>query len=84
MRKVVVMQVPEEELSRTATSFIKEANAFSSRVTVAQNGKCVNAKSLLGILSLRPEVGTEVELTAEGDDAEKALEILGAILEKKY
>ena len=62
-----------------ATSFIKAASGFNSQITISRGGHCINAKSLLGFLSLMRDQG-EVALTAEGPDAGEALEALSGIL----
>lgn len=80
MKRTAVVQIPEDQLDRVATSFIKAASGFASQITIARDGHCVNAKSLLGFLSLMRDQG-EVALNAEGPDAGEALEALAAILE---
>ena len=80
LRKTVVVHIPNEHLNHAATFFIKKANEFSSHITVSRDSNSVNAKSLLGLLSMRLEYGTTVELAAEGGDAEAALAALEQIL----
>ena len=82
MKRTVEAQIPEDRLNRTATSFIKAASGFSSQITITRGGHCINAKSLLGFLSLMRDHG-EVTLTAEGPDAGEALGQLAGILEVK-
>lgn len=82
MNRTAVVQIPEEQLDRVATSFIKAASGFSSQITITRGGHCINAKSLLGFLSLMRD-GGEVTLDAEGPDAGEALGQLAGILEVK-
>ena len=82
MNRMAVVQIPEDQLDRVATSFIKEASGFASQITITRGGHCINAKSLLGFLSLMRDHG-EVALAAEGPDAGEALEALAGILEAK-
>ena len=82
MNRMAVVQIPEEQLDQVATSFIKAASGFTSQITLTRGGHCINAKSLLGFLSLMRDQG-EVALTAEGADAGEALEKLAGILETK-
>lgn len=82
MNRTAVVQIPEEQLDRVATSFIKAASGFNSQITIARGGHCVNAKSLLGFLSLMRDQG-EVTLSAEGSDAGEALEALAGVLGTK-
>ena len=82
MKRTVEAQSPEDQLDRTATSFIKAASGFSSQISITRGEHCINGKSLLGFLSLMRN-GGEVELSAEGSDAEKALDTLTEILKAK-
>lgn len=80
LRKTVVVHIPNEHLNNTATFFIKKANEFTSHITVSRKNNSVNAKSLLGLLSMRLEYGTSVDITAEGVDAAEALAALEQVL----
>lgn len=82
MKRTAVVQIPENQLDRIATSFIKAASGFSCQISITRGHHSINGKSLLGFLSLMKD-GGDVELTAEGDGAEEALETLAAILETK-
>jgi phosphocarrier protein HPr len=64
--------------ARPAGLFVKTALKFQSRMTVASDGKVADAKSILAVLALGAPGGTELRLTAEGDDAEAALDALAA------
>lgn len=81
MKQTVEVHIPEDQLDRTATRFIQAANEFSCYILVSKSGNSVNAKSLLGFLSLGMRNGAKVELSAEGEGAEQALETLGRILQ---
>lgn len=62
--------------ARPAANFVKTAMRFRSRVTVGVNGKTADAKSILAVLALGATGGTQLNLSAEGDDAEAALDAL--------
>ncbi|MCI9121193.1 MAG: HPr family phosphocarrier protein [Oscillibacter sp.] len=79
MKRTIGVQISEELLNSAATNFIKTANEFSSRISITHGEHSVNAKSLLGFLSLM-KTGTQVELSAEGEDAERALDTLSELL----
>lgn len=81
LRKTVIVHIPNEHLNNAATFFIKKANEFSSHITVSRENNSVNAKSLLGLLSMQLEYGMELALAAEGGDAEEALAALTQILD---
>lgn len=62
--------------ARPATFFIQKANEFKSSIWVEREDRRVNAKSLLGVLSLGIIKGTTVSLIADGPDEEAAVEAL--------
>jgi len=62
--------------ARPATFFIQKANSFKSSIWVEKEDRRVNAKSLLGVLSLGIVKGMTVSLVADGPDEEEALEAL--------
>jgi phosphocarrier protein HPr len=64
--------------ARPAANFVKTAMRFRSRVTVRVNGKVADAKSILAVLALGATGGTELSLSADGDDAPAALDALSA------
>ncbi len=66
--------------ARPATFFIQKANEFKSSIWVEVEERRVNAKSLLGVLSLGIVKGTEITLIANGSDEEDAVEALVALL----
>ena len=62
--------------ARPATFFIQKANCFKSSIWVEKEERRVNAKSLLGVLSLGIDGGTTVKVLASGPDEEQAVEEL--------
>lgn len=69
--------------ARPAALFVQEANRFASDVFLEKNGKKVNAKSIMGLMSLAVSTGTEVTLIAEGEDEKEALEKLSAYVQEE-
>ena len=80
LKKIVTVQIPNEQVDSAVTFFIKKAYEFSSRITVSRQGNTVNAKSLLGLLSMQLTKGTELLLEAEGSDEAEALDALEKIM----
>ena len=70
--------------ARPATFFIQKANEFKSFITIARDERKVNAKSLLGVLSLGITRGTAVLLTADGPDENEALDELEALIMSNF
>ena len=62
--------------ARPAANFVKTAMRFRSRLTVAVAGRAANAKSILAVLALGATGGTKLTLSAEGEDADAALNAL--------
>ena len=62
--------------ARPATFFIQKANEFKSSIWVEKEERRVNAKSLLGVLSLGILGGTSIKVIADGVDEEDAVEAL--------
>ena len=71
--KEVVVQNQVGLHARPATFFIQKANEYKSSVWVEKDSRRVNAKSLLGVLSLGITKGTPITLIAEGSDEEDAV-----------
>ena len=67
--------------AQAATAFIYKANSFKSDIWVEKEGHRVNAKSLLGVISLGILQGCSIKLIAEGSDAEIAVRELKTFVE---
>ncbi len=70
--------------ARPATFFIQKANEFKSSIWVEKDERRVNAKSLLGVLSLGITKGTEITLIAEGVDDRTAVEALETLINTNF
>mgnify|MGYP002512819310 FL=1 len=68
--------------NRQATYFVQKANEFSSNIWVESENRKMNAKSLLGIMSLGIVTGATVTLSAVGTDEEAAVNALEALLQR--
>ncbi len=68
--------------NRQATYFVQKANEFNCSIWVESENRKMNAKSLLGIMSLGIVTGAVVTLTAAGDDAEAAVTALEVLLQR--
>ena len=70
--------------ARPATFFIQKANEFKSSIWVEKDDRKVNAKSLLGILSLGITRGTAITLIADGLDEKAAVDALVDLIETNF
>ena len=81
-KKEIVVRCESGLHNRQATYFVQKANEFVSTVWLESGSRKMNAKSLLGIMSLGIVTGATVILSAEGDDAEAAVCSLEALLQR--
>lgn len=70
--------------ARPATFFIQKANEFKSSVWIEKDERKVNAKSLLGVLSLGITKGVTVNIIADGADEEAAVNTLVDLIESDF
>ncbi|MCH5191452.1 MAG: HPr family phosphocarrier protein [Oscillospiraceae bacterium] len=70
--------------ARPATFFIQKANEFKSSIWVEKEDRRVNAKSLLGVLSLGIMGGTTIRILAGGSDEEQAVDELVKLVESGF
>lgn len=69
--------------TKRASEFVHTANSFKSSIRVEKDERTVNAKSMLGLLSLGINEGYELSLVADGSDEEAAIRTLSSLLENK-
>ena len=70
--------------ARAAAAFVKIANRFQSEIHVLKDESSVNGKSIMGVLMLAASQGSQIQITAKGDDANEALEALGKLILDKF
>lgn len=66
--------------ARPAALFVQLANKFDSTITVTKGEEAVNGKSIMGILMLAAEKGSQIVIVAEGDDADAAVNALEGLV----
>lgn len=70
--------------ARAAAKFVSLASGFESEIMLKRNGKCVNGKSIMGVMMLAAGCGTTIELSANGDDENRAITELEALIEDRF
>ena len=70
--------------ARPATFFIQKANEFKSSIWIEKDDRRVNAKSLLGVLSLGIVKGTAVNIVADGVDESAAIATLSELIDSSF
>lgn len=68
--------------ARPATLLVQAASKFGSDVNLEYNGKSVNLKSIMGVMSLGVGQNADVTITAEGDDEKDALDAIADTMKK--
>lgn len=81
-QETAVVRMRSGLLARPAALFVQEANRFSSDTFVEKEGKSVNAKSIMGIMSLAIAHGQEITVRADGSDEQAAVARLVEMISK--
>jgi phosphocarrier protein len=70
--------------ARAAAKFVAMASRFKSEIQIRRGNRTVNGKSIMGVMMLAAAKGTELELIANGDDEQVALEQLAALINNRF
>jgi len=70
--------------ARPAAHFVKTAGKFKSKIDIAKDGLVANGKSIMGLMTLAAETGSQVEITIDGEDAEAAMEAISELIANKF
>lgn len=82
INKEIVVRCESGLHNRQATYFVQKANEFECSIWLESANRRMNAKSLLGIMSLGVVTGAVVNLIADGPDADAAVEALEVLLHR--
>lgn len=70
--------------ARPAAMFVQSSGKFASEIWIEKEGKKVNAKSIMGVMSLGVSQGTEIKIIAEGEDEREAVEKLSELINSNF
>lgn len=70
--------------ARASAMFVRMAEGFEAELTVSRDGTSVPGTSIVGLLMLGAATGCEIEISAEGPDAHKALDALVDLVERGF
>lgn len=70
--------------ARASAKFVKLASTFDAEVKVGRDGQTVDARSIMGLMMLAAGPGCEIEITAEGPEAEQATSALVELVEGRF
>ncbi|WP_067727132.1 HPr family phosphocarrier protein [Oceanobacillus damuensis] len=83
VKKSVKVELETGLQARPAAQFVQEANRYSAHLFLEKDGKKVNAKSIMGLMSLAITKGEMITLVAEGPDEQEALNHLASFVEEQ-
>ena len=75
---------PQGLHARPADLFVRAANEFESKIELIKDGQRVEAKSIMGILTLGAAQGVQLCIEATGHDAQQALDVLAGLIESDF
>ncbi len=84
IKRIVVIKNTLGLHARPAALFVQLANKFQSEIFVEKKDQKVNGKSIMGIMTLAAGKGQKITITADGNDAEKAVNALEKLLKDKF
>ncbi|MDC9725072.1 MAG: HPr family phosphocarrier protein [Gammaproteobacteria bacterium] len=70
--------------ARASAKFVTTASQFESDINVSRNGRTVNGKSIMGMMMLAAAKGTEIVVSATGDDAKPALKEIETLINNYF
>ena len=70
--------------ARASAKLTKLATGFRSDVFMSRNGRRVNAKSIMGVMMLAAGLGADVEIEADGDDEQAAMDAIVGLVNDKF
>lgn len=70
--------------ARPAAEIVKLASKFESEITIVKDDLDVNGKSIMGVMMLAAEHGSNITFRAEGPDAQQALDALATLVDNKF
>jgi phosphocarrier protein len=70
--------------ARAATKLVQMASRYRSEVMIEKDGHTANAKSVMGVLLLCGHQGSQVTVSAKGDDAQEAVNAIGQLIADRF
>lgn len=69
--------------ARPATTLVNKAGQFTSSINIEYNGKEANLKSIMGVMAMGIQQGSEVTIKAEGNDADEAMQAIEEVMKEE-
>jgi phosphocarrier protein HPr len=85
-RRSAVARIPNKRglHARASAKLVEAASRFKSHITVTKDGQSVEAVSIMGLMMLAASMGSEIEIVADGPDADEAMTAILALIEVKF
>lgn len=84
IKKVFKIQNKYGLHARPAALLVKTSGKFKSEINIAKDGIVANGKSIMGLMTLVAEAGSEIEITVEGIDEVDAMKAIQELIESKF
>lgn len=78
--KTMKVNIPTDAEARPVAVLVQIASQYNSAVYIQSEDKKINAKSIMGMMSLGVKIGEEITVVADGDDEQKAIDSLSEYL----
>ena len=69
--------------ARAAALLVQTANKFAAQITLSKDGQSTDARSIMGVLTLAAAQGSQIQVEAIGDDAERAVRAIGWLFDQR-
>lgn len=70
--------------ARASAKLVECSSRFKAHITVSKDGQCVDGRSIMGLMLLAAPIGSEIEVSAAGEDSQEALTAILALVEAKF
>ena len=70
--------------ARPCALLVETVQPFGSEVFITKDGESVNGKSIMGVMMLAAEFGSQIDVLARGDDADEVLAAIGELIAGKF
>jgi phosphocarrier protein HPr len=70
--------------ARAAALLVQTANKFSAQVSISKDGQSIDARSIMGVLTLAAAQGSKIQVEATGEDAERAVKAIERLIDNRF
>ena len=84
LRAKAIIQNKRGLHARASAKIVEASARFQSEIHVIKDGSVVNGRSIMGLMMLAASIGSQIEITTEGPDAQDALTAMLALVDAKF